>query len=114
MGAKKKKGGIVYSTDPEVQESIFASLRREEDSITPSMQDLRIWRQRIKGNKTITLVKGLELNETDTKALAKELRQHCGTGGSHKDKEIILQGDHADKVCAFLKEKGYKAKRAGG
>lgn len=64
--------------------------------------------------KGVTLVKGLPLGEADLKALAKELKRTCGTGGTVKDGVIEIQGDHRDALVADLQKRGYDAKRSGG
>ena len=65
--------------------------------------------------KEVTLIKGYEGNEEDLKALAKELKSKCGVGGSSKNGEIILQGNHRKKVLEILTSKGFKnVKLAGG
>lgn len=64
--------------------------------------------------KTVTTVFGFDLDGQALKALAKDLKQHCGTGGSVKEGMIIIQGDHRDAVKGFLKGKGFKVKIAGG
>ncbi|MEM6726753.1 MAG: translation initiation factor [Bacteroidota bacterium] len=85
------------------------------DTPAPNQQDLRIWldRKKRKG-KAVTLITGFVGAEEDMKALAKRLKSQIGVGGSAKDREIILQGDHRDKVLDILKKDGYKAKKAGG
>lgn len=64
--------------------------------------------------KTATTLSEIPLGEDETKALAKRLKQHCGVGGSTRGSSIELQGDHRDKVIAFLEAEGLKAVRAGG
>jgi len=64
--------------------------------------------------KTATTISEIPLTEAETKALAKRLKQHCGVGGSARGSSIELQGDHRDKVIAFLEKEGHRAVRAGG
>lgn len=73
-------------------------------------------RRETKGRKgkTVTAVFGFELGESDLKALAKLLKQHCGTGGSVKDGAVVIQGDHREAVKGLLAAQGYKTKIAGG
>ena len=73
-------------------------------------------RRETKGRKGkgVTLVDGLPLDEKALKALAKKLKQTCGTGGSLKNGVIEIQGDKRDAIEAELKKQGYKDKRAGG
>ena len=76
---------------------------------------IRVQRE-VKGRKgkTVTTVSGFQLNDEELKNLATELKRRCGTGGSVKDGIIIVQGDHRDTLIAELKERGFKAKIAGG
>ena len=64
--------------------------------------------------KTATTISEIPLGEAETKALAKRLKQHCGVGGTARGSSIELQGDHRDKVIAFLEKEGHRAVRAGG
>lgn len=67
-----------------------------------------------RAGKAVTLVKKLILSEDDLKALAKKLKQKCGTGGTVKDGVIEIQGEHREKVADVLQKLGYKVKIAGG
>lgn len=64
--------------------------------------------------KGVTLVTGLALPDEDLKQLGSRLKQLCGTGGTVKDGVIEIQGDHRDRLFAWLGEQGYKVKKAGG
>lgn len=64
--------------------------------------------------KTATTLTEIPLDATETKALAKRLKQHCGVGGSASGSSIELQGDHREKVIAFLEKEGLRAVKAGG
>ncbi|MFY9707439.1 MAG: stress response translation initiation inhibitor YciH [Desulfobacterales bacterium] len=73
-------------------------------------------RRETKGRKgkTATTVFGFDLDDKSLKALAKDLKRHCGTGGTVKDGAIVIQGDHRDTVKGFLEGKGFMVKIAGG
>jgi translation initiation factor 1 len=110
---KNTGGGFVFSTDPNFR---FQSDEPEDDNtIAPEKQALRIWLQRIKGNKEATIIKGYIGSDRDLEDMAKTLKNKCATGGNAKDGEIILQGDHRDKVLKYLLDKGFSnTKKAGG
>lgn len=104
-------GGLVYSTNPDFK------LEREEEepvSLSPGEQQLKIWLERKGGGKVVTLIKGFSGTGKDLESLAKTLKSKCGVGGSTKDGDIPIQGDHRDKVLLILTQSGYKAKKAGG
>ena len=64
--------------------------------------------------KTVTTVSGFQIAADELKLLAAQLKRRCGTGGSVKDGMIIIQGDHRSTLIAELKNRGFKAKVAGG
>ena len=66
--------------------------------------------KRNRNGKRVTLVTDFVGSDEALKVLAKELKQHCGVGGSARGGEILIQGDFRDKVLAFLKAKGFKAR----
>lgn len=112
--SKKKfntSGGLVYSTDPDFK--LPEENTDEEQTLEPAQQKLRIrldTKQR--AGKAVTLVEGFTGTGPDREELGKKLKSFCGTGGSVKDGEIIVQGDNRDKVLQWLLKNGYKqAKR---
>ena len=67
-----------------------------------------------RGGKGVSLVKNLVLSEKELKALAKKLKQTCGSGGTVKAGVIEIQGEHREKIAEVLNKLGYKTKIAGG
>jgi len=87
----------------------------EKDAMNLSKQSIRIHLDRIKGNKTVTVIRGLVLSPDNLKVLATDLKKKCGVGGNAKNKEILLQGNHRDKVLSLLQDMGaINVKKAGG
>lgn len=109
MGKKNKADdkGFVYSTDPNFRFEEEAS--EETATLAPAEQKLKIrldTKQR--AGKVVTLINGFIGTNDDLEELGKKLKNHCGTGGSAKDGEIIVQGDHRDKILQWLQKNGYK------
>ena len=109
----KDRINIVYSTDPG-----FNYEYNDDDvgeTLAPGKQNLRIMLdKKNRGGKTATLITGFAGNDEDLKDLGKELKSKCGTGGSVKDGEIIIQGDFREKIFNILIEMGFKVKKVGG
>jgi translation initiation factor 1 len=64
--------------------------------------------------KGVTIISDLPLNEGDLAELATKLKQRLGTGGTVKDGQIEIQGDHRDRIVTELEGMGYRVKRVGG
>ena len=113
MSERKKRKGIVYSTDPGYQYDYGAN--NEEKTLPPEKQDLRVLldRKQRKG-KVVTLIRGFTGATADLEELAKVLKSNCGTGGSVKDGEIIIQGDKKEQIGKILTSKGFRFKFSGG
>jgi translation initiation factor 1 len=65
-----------------------------------------------RGGKAVSVVRGLPPRELD--AVAKDLKKHCGSGGTVKEGAVEIQGDHREKIAARLTAQGYVVKLAGG
>lgn len=112
--AKKKKLNF-YSTNPDWQPD-FGDEDEAAETLDPGQQPLRVFidRKQRRG-KEVTLITGFVGSDDDLKDLGKFLKSKCGVGGSVKDGEIIIQGNHRDKIMDLLRNKGYtKAKKSGG
>jgi translation initiation factor 1 len=104
---------VVYS---EFGQSQSAAFERAKPEVEPGKQSLKVQVSR-KGRKgkSVTVVSGFEHAKSETLTqLAKELKAHCGSGGTVKDNTIEIQGEHGPKLVTLLTEKGYKAKISGG
>lgn len=105
----KNKEGVVYSTNPDFEYALSDALLPE--SKQAGKQSLRVQLDnRRRAGKQVTLITGFIGPERDLEDLSKKLKNICGTGGSAKDGEIIIQGDHRQKVYKYLSEQGYKTK----
>lgn len=107
----KSRLGVVFSTNPDYEYNSPDETPHEE-TLPPSKQKLIVAiDRRNRGGKQVTLVKGFIGNEEDLIQLSKMIKTKCGTGGTVKDGEVIIQGDFRDKILSFLESEGYKAKR---
>ena len=107
---KPDSRGFVYSTDPGFQ---FEADNETAETLAPAQQVLKIrLDSKQRAGKIVTLVQGFSGKETDLEILGKQLKNYCGTGGSVKDGEIIVQGDQRDKIMNWMVKNGYlKAKK---
>lgn len=64
--------------------------------------------------KGVTVVTGAPVRGAQLEALAKELKELCGAGGTLRDEVVEIQGDHRDRIVAALQERGWRVKRVGG
>ncbi len=111
--SKPDTNGFVFSTDPNFR--FEEEQQAAQETLPPPQQKLRIrldTKQR--GGKAVTLIQGFIGTEEDLNTLGKQLKNFCGTGGSVKDGEILVQGDQRDKILQWLLKNEYKnTKKAG-
>ena len=103
---KSDSNGFIFSTDPNFQ---FQPEQEEEpETLTSTQQMLRILLdKKQRAGKSVTLITGFIGKTDDLEKLGKQLKNFCGTGGSVKDGEVIIQGDQREKVLQWLLKNGY-------
>ncbi len=98
--------GFVFSTDPSF--SFEEEKQEESETPEPAKQRLKIsLDKKQRAGKAVTLVSGFTGTTNDLEELGKKLKNFCGTGGSVKDREILIQGDQRQKVLPWLIKNGY-------
>lgn len=97
--------GVVYSTSPD-----FKLESRNEDIETTNVSEQLIkikLDKKHRGGKVVSLVNGFSLSKDEMDRIAKELKTLCGSGGSAKSDEIIIQGDHREKILQWFIKNGF-------
>lgn len=107
---KSSQSGIIYSTDP--------SFRLQEDEpshesgISPALQTISVrLDKKQRAGKAVTLIEGFRGSPAEEEELGKKLKSFCGTGGTVKNGEILVQGDNRDKILLWLQKNGFTKAR---
>ena len=110
---KPDNKGFVFSTDPNFR--FEEEEQRVQETLPPPQQKLRIrLDSKRRAGKVVTLIEGFIGIEEDLEELGKKIKSYCGTGGSVKDWEIIIQGNQRDKILQWLLQNKYNnTKKAG-
>ena len=99
--------GLVYSTDPNLK--IEQESAEEQTTLLPAEQKIKIrLDKKHRGGKMVTLIENFIGTNADKEEIGKKLKTVCGTGGSVKEGEILVQGDNRDKVLQWLLKNGFK------
>ena len=103
---------LVWTSDPEQAKKLreAGKLDAAHDA-EPSRQQIRVILDRKRrAGKTVTVATGFEHTPETLAKLAATLKKKCGSGGTAKDGEIELQGDHAVRVAEELRKLGYRVR----
>ncbi len=109
----KAKLVAAFNVDPEAvgkeedahEEAPASTLEQQGKTIIDIILD-----KKGRNGKKATIVANLTLDDESLKALAAQLKRHCGVGGSARGGEILIQGDKRDAVLNYLKSQGFKAR----
>jgi translation initiation factor 1 len=106
MKKKPNTIGFVYSTDPNFKPEVEQEI--EEETLLPNQQKLKIRLEtKHRAGKAVSVIIGFIGTQLDKEEMVKKLKNHCGTGGSAKDGEMLIQGDQRDKILQWLLKNGY-------
>ena len=94
------------SQEPSIKGSNFSSKENQKVIVSKSKSG--------RAGKIVTIITGLKVTPNDAKSLLKELKIHCGTGGTWKSDILELQGNHVNDAINFLGRHGYQSKMSGG
>ncbi|MDY7572971.1 translation initiation factor Sui1 [Actimicrobium sp. CCI2.3] len=120
MTHPSSRSTLVYSTEtgrmcPDCSQPVANCICNRNKVVAVTDGVVRVSREtKGRAGKGVTLVKGLALDTAALAAMAKQLRNACGAGGTVKDGIIEVQGDHCERVAQALKLQGYTVKRSGG
>jgi translation initiation factor 1 len=91
---------IISVSDYDSMDELIKEIEKEEAAIVIT-KDIRKYR------KPVTVISGLQ-ERKDLKEITKQLKTKIGTGGTFKEGQIILQGDHREATKSLLAEMGFK------
>lgn len=91
---------IIAVSDHDSMDDLIREIEKGETSIVIT-KDVRKFR------KPVTVVSGLQ-DQKNAKDVTRQLKISIGTGGTFKDGQIILQGDHRETTKTLLVKMGFK------
>lgn len=91
---------IIPVSDYDSMDELIKEIEKEEAAIVIT-KDIRKYR------KPVTVISGLQ-DRKDLKEITKQLKTKIGTGGTFKEGQIILQGDHRETAKTLLTQMGFK------
>ena len=105
---------LVWTSDPEEARRLRETLSpgKTAADAQPSAQTIKVAvDKKRRAGKSVTVAGGFQLTAASLAALAAQLKKKCGAGGTAREAEIEIQGDHAETVTNELLTMGYKVRR---
>lgn len=99
------KGGL-----PEGEKDETTTSEKGKDSLIQKSALTVVSDKKGRNGKTATIIEGFEIAQEKVEKIAKSLKTTLGVGGSTRDGEILVQGDHKAKVIEVLKKMNFKVK----
>lgn len=90
---------MIVSSDHDSMDDLIKELEKGETHVVIS-KEIRKW------NKPVTVIVGLK-DRSDAKEITKKLKTRIGTGGTFKNGQIELQGDHRETAKEMLLSLGF-------
>ena len=103
---------LVWTSDPEEAKRLRESGKLDAPKdVEPAKQTIRVAVDRKRrAGKTVTVASGFQHTPDTLSSVAQTLKKKCGSGGTAKDGEIEIQGDHVAKIAGELQKLGYRVK----
>ena len=113
MAKPKNRVNVVYSTNPDFQ---YETEQTAEPETLPAEQQKLFVEldKKARAGKQVTLVTGFQMTSHDLEVIVRQLKNLCGSGGSSDGDQILVQGDHREKIINWLQARKYQVKRKGG
>ena len=77
------------------------------ETMAKESRKIRISVEKKRYRKYVTLIKGIDMSKIDIRGLMKNLKSKLACGGTYKDNEIELQGNHKVKAREILIKEGF-------
>jgi len=103
---------LVWTSDPEEARRLRETGKLDEPvDVEPGKQTIRVATdKKRRAGKTVTVASGFRHTPETLAAVAQTLKKKCGSGGTARDAEIEIQGDHVDRVKTELARLGYRVR----
>jgi translation initiation factor 1 len=103
---------LVWTSDPEAAKRLREAGKLDTPvDVDHAKQTIRVTLdKKRRAGKTVTIASGFQLTADTLASVAQTLKKKCGSGGTAKEGEIEIQGDHVSRVKAELEKLGYRVK----